>query len=465
MTHGTMRRIDAARSTGPGVSRRHWLRTASAFAGVSLSGIPHFPTLAADAARPKPSNRITLGFIGTGRQATYANLPGFLAEAEAQVVAVCDVDAWRLEEARLQVDRHYAQKAKSGEFSGCRAYRDWRELIARSDIDAVMISTPDHWHVPMAAAALQAGKDVACEKPLTRSIGEGRLLSRLASARERVFRTDSEFRSNRAMHRAVEWVRNGRIGKLRHITTATPKDSTLNPQPTQPVPPELDYGMWLGPAPEAPYTEQRVHPRHDRKGRPGWICIRDYADGMLANWGAHLNDIALWAMDADRTGPVAIEGTGRYPAAGNLWDVIQEFEVRFTFANGVQLTCKTDQPYIRFEGDRGWIRVGYPNDVTASDPSLLDWKPGPTDLSLPFKASEKRDFLDAVRTRGRTQGDAEVGHRVTSLCHLGLMAIDLGRKLHWDPERETFPADPEASGRLRPILWRAPWDQLLKGIS
>ncbi|MBL9138069.1 MAG: Gfo/Idh/MocA family oxidoreductase [Verrucomicrobiales bacterium] len=454
---------------GVAVSRRTWLRATTAAAGLSVAGIQAAPSADRPAGsaptRPKPSARVNLGFIGTGRQATYANLPGFLSESDAQVVAVCDVDAWRLEQAQRQVEAHYARSAKSGEFKGCLAFRDWRELVARPDIDAVMISTPDHWHVPMAVAALKAGKDVACEKPLTRSIAEGRLLSRLATSRGRVFRTDSEFRSNRAMHRAVEWVRNGRIGKLRQITTATPKDSTLPSQPQMPVPPELDYDLWLGPAPEAPYTEQRVHPRHDRKGRPGWICIRSYADGMLANWGAHLNDIALWAMDADRTGPVAVEGVGQYPPKGHLWDVIQEFDVRFTFATGIQLTCKTDQPYIRFEGDGGWIRVGYPNDVTASDSSLLDWKPGTTDLALPFKTSEKRDFLDAVHSRGATQGDAEVGHRVTSLCHLGLIAIDLGRKLHWDPIQEAFPDDPEANRRLRPIQWRAPWDRLLEGIS
>jgi myo-inositol 2-dehydrogenase/D-chiro-inositol 1-dehydrogenase len=449
---------------GFAVSRRTWLRHTTAIAGFGWAGINTI--LASDLpSRPKPSERINLGFIGTGRQATYANLPGFLSESDAQVVAVCDVDAWRLEQARRQVEEHYAKGAKSGVFKGCQVFRDWRELLARPDIDAVMISTPDHWHVPMAVTALKAGKDVACEKPLTRSIAEGRLLSRLATARGRVFRTDSEFRSLRSMHRAVEWVRNGRIGRLQHVITGTPKDPALPAQPEMPVPPELDYAMWLGPAREAPYTEQRVHPRHDRQGRPGWICIRDYADGMLANWGAHLNDIALWAMDTDRTGPIEVEGTGRYPTSGGLWDVISEFEVRYTFANGVRLTCKTDEPHIRFEGTQGWIRVGYPNDVQTSDPALPEWKPGPADLALPFKPSEKRDFLDAVRTRGNTQGDAEVGHRVTSLCHLGLIAIDLGRQLHWDPARETFPDDPEAARRLRPVQWRSPWDRLLEGIS
>jgi predicted dehydrogenase len=224
-----------------------------------------------------------------------------------------------------------------------------------------------------------------------------------------------------------------------------------------PVPPELDYDMWLGPAPKAAYTEKRVHPRNDAKARPGWICIRDYADGMMANWGAHLNDIAMWANDTERTGPVEVQGTGKYPPRENLWNVILEFEVHFRFANGVQLTCKTDKPFIRLEGSEGWIQVGYPNDITTQPESLLSWKPGRNDLALPYKTSEKRDFLDAVKSRGQTQGDAEVGHRNTSLCHLGLAAIDLGRKLKWDPAKELVISDDEANKRLQPKPLRARW--------
>jgi predicted dehydrogenase len=404
-----------------------------------------------------PNNRITLGFIGTGRQATYANIPGFLREPDAQAVAVCDVDSWRMENARQLIETHYAKEKTSGAYKGRATFHDFRELLARKDIDAVMISTPDHWHVPMAIAAVKAGKDVACEKPLTRSIAEGRKLADLVAKEKKVFRTDSEFRSNKTCHRAVELVRNGRIGRLQRIITGTPKDPTLGPQPDMPVPPELDYDLWLGPAPLAPYTEKRVHPCHDAKGRPGWMCVRDYADGMMANWGAHLNDIAMWANNTDRTGPVEIEGTGKYPPAGDFWNVIQEFEVHFTFANGVMLTCKTDKPYVRFEGAEGWIHVNYPNDITTEPESLLSWKPGPNDLALPYKPSEKRDFLDAVKTRGQTQGDAEVGHRVTSLCHLGLAAIDLGRKLKWDPDHEQCIGDDEANRRLKPKPFRSPW--------
>jgi predicted dehydrogenase len=336
-------------------------------------------------------------------------------------------------------------------------FRDWRELIARKDIDAVMISTPDHWHMLQAIAALKAGKDVSCEKPLTRNVAEGRRLVATVDAHQRVFCTDSELRASRSMHKAAQLVRNGKLGKLQRIITATPKDSTIGPQPEMPVPPELDYEMWLGPAPQAPYTAKRVHPRHATMGRPGWLQIQDYADGMLANWGSHLNDIAMWAMGTEHTGPIEVEATGTFPPAGNLWNVVQTFEARFLFANGVPLVCKTDRPYIRFEGSAGWMQVDYPARIRIHDKKLLNWKPGPDDIQLPLIASERRDFLDAVKSRKQPQYDAEGGHRRASLSHLALAAIQLGRKLKWDPIAEQVMGDDEANKLLRPKPLRAPW--------
>jgi len=443
--------------TGDKIPRRTFLRCTTRALAATFTAPMIVPARVLGAAGVSPRNRITIGMIGTGRQATYANIPGLLREADAEIVAVCDVDSWRMENACKLVEAHYAKQQTSGSYKGCATFRDFRELLARKDIDAVMISTPDHWHVPMAIAAVKAGKDVCCEKPLTRSIAEGRKLADLVAREKKVFRTDSEFRSLRAFHRAVEIVRNGKIGKLKSILTSTPKDPTLPTQPEMPVPPELDYDMWLGPAPAAPYTEKRVHPRHDAKGRPGWLCVRDYADGMMANWGAHLNDIAMWANDTERTGPVEVEGTGKFPPQENLWNIILEFEVQCLFANGVRFTCKTDKPLVRFEGTEGWIQVRYPTEIETKPESLLTWKPGPNDLALPYKTSEKRDFLDAVKSRGRTQADAEVGHRNTSLAHLGLLAIELGRKIKWDPAKEVCVGDAEANERLKPKPARAPW--------
>jgi myo-inositol 2-dehydrogenase / D-chiro-inositol 1-dehydrogenase len=439
------------------LSRRSFLRQ-TVSGSVILLGAPVFApssVLGLDGT-VAPSNRITVGFIGTGRQAIYANIPGFLQEPDAQALAVCDVDSWRMGKAARQIDEHH-QKRGSGSSNGCTQIGDWRELLARRDIDAVMISTPDHWHVPIALAAIRAGKDVACEKPLTRNIAEGRTLADLVTKSGRVFRTDSEFRSNRTFHRAAELVRNGKIGKLLRIISGTPKDSTLPMQPEMPVPAELNFDMWLGPAPETSYTEKRVHPRHDDKGRPGWLCIRAYADGMLANWGAHLNDIAMWANNTEHTGPVEIEAKGSFPNKGNLWDVVQEFEAHFLFANGVRLTCKTDSAYLRFEGTEGTIHIVYPNQIETQPESLLSWKPGPNDLVLPFKTSEKRDFLDSVKTRKQPLYDCEAGHRNTSLSHLAIAAIEVGRKIKWDPVNERVIADEAATRALMPKSGRKKW--------
>jgi predicted dehydrogenase len=445
-------------SSDRGLTRRSFLQRAAITTGAAFAGPLILPSsVLGQSTQPSPSNRITIGVIGTGRQSTYANIPGFLHEPDAQIIAVCDVDSWRMAKAKKQVEDFYAKQTDSGSYKGCAAFRDWRELLARQDIDAVMIATPDHWHVIMAMAALKAGKDVACEKPLTRNIAEGRLLADTVKKLGRVFRTDSEFRCNRACHQAVQLVRNGKIGKLRHILTATPRDSTIGPQPDMPVPAELDFDMWLGPAPQKPYTEKRVHPRNEHKGRPGWLCIRDYADGMLANWGAHLNDIAMWANDTEHTGPIEIEATGKYPPAGNLWDVIQEFEAHFRFANGVHLTCKTaEKALMRFEGAEGWVQVVYPTEITASNEALLTWKAGTGDITFPLKKSEKRDFVDSVKSRRQPMYTAEGGHRNASLSHLALASLDLGRKLKWDPVAEKVIGDDEANKLLQPKPQRAP---------
>lgn len=440
------------------VHRRGFLKRASLAASLAFAGPLIVPARVLGLeGKVSPGNRITIGFIGTGRQCYHANIPGFLNEDDAQAVAVCDVDSWRMDEARKQIEDFYAQNQPSGSYRGCATFKDWRELIARKDIDAVMISTPDHWHVLMSIAAAKAGKDIACEKPLTRSIAEGRKLSDVMVETKRVFRTDSEYRSRKFYFHAAQLVRNGKVGKLQRVITVTPKDPTLAAQPDMPVPPELDYEMWLGPAPKKPYTEKRVHTPHDNHRRPGWMCLRDYADGMIANWGAHLNDIALWGMDAEHTGPTEIEGTGSFPPAGNFWDVIQDFEVHYRFASGVELICKTGKPSVRFEGSEGWIQVNDSGPMEANPKSLLTWEPGPNDLKLTYKRSEKRDFLDCVRSRGQTLLDAEVGHRNTTLCHLGLAAISVGRKIKWDPLKEQVIGDEEASKLLLPKPYRDPW--------
>jgi predicted dehydrogenase len=405
-----------------------------------------------------PSNRITIGFIGTGRQAYYANIPGFLHQPDAQALVVCDVDQWRMNQARERIEQHYGERADSGAYKGCVMVDDWREVIARDDVDAVMISTPDHWHVIQVIAAVNAGKDVSCEKPLTRSIAEGRKMVEAVQRTHRVFCTDSEFRTYRWNRMTATMARNGKFGRLQRIITLVPPDPTLVTAPDMPVPEELNYDLWQGPALEKPYTEKRVHPRHETKGRPGWLCIRDYADGIMANWGAHWNDIAMWAMDTEKTGPVEVEAKGTFPPKGNFWNVVLEMEARCRFANGVELVCKTGKPGIRFEGTQGWAEIKYPGDITIFNEDLLTWEPGPNEIKLPSMTTEKRDFLDAVKSRTQPQYDAEGGHRVNSLAHLANASMDLGgRVLKWDPVKETVIGDDEANDVLQPKPLRAPW--------
>jgi predicted dehydrogenase len=443
-----------------GLSRRQFLGTAGAVAAGAAAPLILPGRLFA---APAPSDRVTLGFIGTGRQAMGMNIPEFMAVPGVQVVAVCDVDSWRLGEAKKLVEAYYATHTPAGTFKGCSTYRDFRELLARTDIDAVMISTPDHWHAVMAAAALRAGKDVSLEKPITRFISEGRLLAGLAATHQRVFRVDSEFRSLERFHRAVELVRNGRLGTLRTIRSGSPVEEFPDEsEAVTPVPPELDYNLWLGPAPDVPYIQKRVHAPHDLKSRPGWFRSRLFADGMLTNWGAHLNDIAQWGNDTERTGPVEVTATGRFHD-GPVWNVLEQFDARYRFANGVEMFYTMGEPHVRFEGDKGWVQVNYsktakhPELLEASSPAILQEKIGPGELHLPLR-SERVDFIEAVKARGRTLEDAEVGQRTISLCHLAYISIQRGgATLRWDPVKERFPDDEAANALLRGPAPRAPW--------
>jgi len=429
------------------VSRRRFLGMMGAMAAPAV--VPA-SVLGANA----PSERIGIGMIGMGRQARYANLKPFLHSPETVVLAVCEVDAWRLANARADVEKHYAARTRSGAYKGCATYVDFRDLLARADIDAVMISTPDHWHVPQAIAAVRAGKDISVEKPLTLSIAEGRALSNEVRRYARVSRTDSEFRSIGYMRQACELVLNGRIGKLEAIRTGVPRgDVGCKPQPVMPVPKELSYGLWLGPAPEAPYTHHRVHTPKSY-ARPGWMRVRDYCDGMICNWGTHLNDIAQWGHGTDKTGPVEIEATGEFPTDG-LWNVLLRFEVRYKFADGVDMVYECSRPYTRFEGTEGWVQANYGKGLTAEPASLLKERIGEDEIHLP-RRSDKGDFIHCIKTREETMESIEVGHRTNSLCQLGLIAIERGKKLRWDPDREVFLNDDTANRMLtRPL--RAPW--------
>ena len=437
-----------------GLSRRTFVK--GVLSAGAVAGVPYvLPSHASGAIAP--SERITIAMIGMGRQAAYANLPSFLQSKDTQVVSVCEVDAWRMQQAVARINKHYGKARASGKYKGCSTHGDFRQVLGRDDIDAVMISTPDHWHVPMAIAAAKAGKDICCEKPLTLSINEGRILADTVERYGRVFRTDSEFRSHWYFHRAVELVRNGRIGKLHTIRAGVPAgDKACGPQPEMPVPKGLDYDMWLGPAMPAPYTLNRVHTPKSFK-RPGWMRCRDYCDGMITNWGTHLLDIAQWGNGTDRTGPVEVRATGRYPKDG-LWNVLLNFDAKYKYANGVTLHYQMGSPFVRFEGDGGWIHAAYGKKPQYSSESLAREKLGADDtIRFPLR-SEKADFIDCIKTRRRTLADAEVGHRTNTACHLAHISIQLGgQKLRWDPDDEQFVDNDAANLLTRRTAMRPPW--------
>jgi predicted dehydrogenase len=433
-------------------TRRRFLGDAAAAAAVGLvPTIVPASALGRDA-RPAPSERIAVGLIGTGRQLFLKNWPQFAKMPEVQVVAVCDVDSWRMNQVRQAIDEHYGSQTPAGTFRGVAAYGDYREILGRKDIDAVMISTPDHWHAPMAIEAARAGKDVSLEKPITRTIAEGQRIIRAIRDNGRVFRVDSEFRSLQHFHRMAELVRNGRIGQVKAIHVGVPAGDNVDcpPTPEMPVPDELDYEGWQGPAPRAPYTEHRVHPPRNF-GRPGWMRVLYYCDGMVTNWGSHLCDLAQWCNGTERTGPVEIEGEAVYPPPGQLWNVMKTFRITYRFADGTSLHYETSKPYVRVEGTEGWISGEFPRGLEAEPKSILASEIKADEIRFPFK-SDKQDFIDAVKTRGRTLEDEEVGHRTTSLCHLGHIAIRLGQRLKWDPKAERFVDNHAADEYLeRPI--------------
>jgi len=393
-----------------------------------------------------PGNRINVAIIGIGRQTISPNIPQFLKSDNAQIVAVCDVDSWRLTNGQKQVNDYYSQQ-KGFAYKGCDAYGDFRDVLLRKDVDAVMIATPDHWHVPMAIEAARAGKHISLEKPISTCIEHGRQLVKAIKKYGVITRNDSEFRTLPKFARAVELVRNGRIGKLQRIFTAVPSDGPPLPvQPTMPVPPELNYDFWLGPAFEAPYTEKRVHDIKVNNRRPGWMRVDTYCNGMISNWGAHLMGIVQWGNNTEYSGPVNIEGTGEFDMG--LWNTLNKFDIKYRYASGVEVYFKIERPYVRFEGTEGWIEVEYQDKLTASSQSIIDSPIRAGEVSFMDLPSDKEDFLLAIKNGKQSAEPLETAHRTISMCQLGLIAIKTGSALTWNPETEEFVGNNAASALL-----------------
>ncbi len=397
-------------------------------------------------AQGAPGNRLTLGMIGLGSMGM-RHIDGFLQEDGCRMVAVCDVDALRRDEAVAKVNGGY-------DASGCAQYNDFRELLARKDIDCVCIAVPDHWHSIIGIEAVRAGKDVYGEKPLALTIGEGRDMVREVGRYGCVWQMGSWQRSTAHFRFACELVRNGRIGKLRRVEVGIGEGSTIEPQPVMPVPEGFDYDRWLGPAPQAPYTEQRCHWNFR------WIL--DYSGGQVTDWGAHHIDIAQWGMGTDDTGPIEVEGTGQFPRDG-LWNTVVTYRFTCRYENGIDLEVASSNYLtqgVKFIGDEGWVLVTRGGVKTNPNELRLETF-GTDEIHLPRPQGDHRqghraNFLRCVRTREQPITPIAVGHRSITIAHLGNIAMLLGRKVRWDPRREAVIDDAGAARMVRRTM-RSPW--------
>jgi myo-inositol 2-dehydrogenase / D-chiro-inositol 1-dehydrogenase len=410
-----------------------------------------------------PENRINVGFIGTGRQVFGANLKQMLAVPGVQVVTVCDVDSWRMAEAQRYVNNFYATRDNLSSYNGCTTRADFRDVIHDPNIDALMISVPDHWHTTMGTMAAKAKKHFAIEKPLSLSVQQGRRLSDAVKTYGVTARTDSEFRSVRVQSHAVELVRNGHIGKLQRVEITFPSDPPpVIDAPDMPVPPELNYEMWLGPAPEVPYTEKRVHDVKQTNLRPNWMRLSTYAQGMISNWGAHYFDMVQWANRSEDSGPVEVEGHGEFPNA--LWDTMINFKVRYRYANGLEMTCEqtpTSTPAITYFGSDGWIKVDkYPGVMTSSKPALLTHEPEKGEEDFSKTLWDKNDFIASIRESRPTLIPIETGHRDITISQIGLIACQTHQKLTWDPVQEKFKNSNRANAMLAAPIAREEWAKI-----
>ncbi|MBN2451043.1 MAG: Gfo/Idh/MocA family oxidoreductase [Lentisphaeria bacterium] len=423
-----------------GCSRRAFL----AAAGTGVLGMPLLVparALGGDGT-VAPANRIAVGLIGCGSR--MGGVAAALARvAGVEIRAVCDVFGPHRERFRQRYGLGLGD-----------TYRDLRELLARPDIDAVAIATPDHWHVAAGIAAIKAGKDVYCEKPLSNTVADGRALVKAAARYGAVFQHGTQLHSYAGVRRACEMVRNGRIGRLREILIGSPPGRETGVHPEMPVPEGLDYDLWLGPAPRAPYTAARVFAH---EGLPGWYFVSDCSKaGWIAGYGVHDLDIAQWALGQERSGPVRIEGRAVYPRQG-LFDTALTFRIEFTYADGnriVMTDTAQNRHGVTFVGEEG--RIFTRGDIEAEPRSLLKEYPRPGDVRLYRSLDHAQNFVDCVRSRRETITPPEIAHRATSTALLGDIACRLGRPLRWDPERETFVGD-AAANRLLAGVWRWPW--------
>ena len=406
-----------------------------------------------------PSNRINVGAIGTGRISRIHDMPGVWRHDFAQIMAVCDLDARRAEDGKKLVNEFYSKKNGSP-YDGVKVYTDHRELLNNKDIDAVLISTPDHTHAMIGVAAAKAGKHIYMQKPASLTIAEGRKISDVIQKTKVKFQIGSQQRSAEQFRYGAELVRNGRIGKLKKVYVGLPGDPPGGNKTQMPVPPNFNYDMWLASTPEVYYTEDRVHPQSGY-GRPGWLRCEQFGAGMITGWGAHHIDSAHWGMGMERSGPVEIWGKADFPKEG-LWDVHGIFTTHALYDKGVEMIVSNELPNgIKFEGSDGWVFVSrgdyqvtssdpgakgtQAKKIDASDPKLLTSVIGANEFHLPVSSDHHGNWLESIRDNKEPIAPVEEAHRSCSACLLHHIAMKLNRKVYWDPVKEQFKNDDEAN--------------------
>ncbi len=433
--------------SNPSSRRKFFQKTAGTLAaGLGFPTLLPASVLGRDGAT-SPSSRVNLGCIGVGWQGT-SNMEAFLELRDVRVIAVCDIDKDHLKNAQDLVNRKYGNE-------DCATFHHFEELLSRTDIDAVSLGLPDHWHSIPAIAAARAGKDIYGEKPLAHNWTEGKAICDAVKRYGRVWQTGSWQRSQSHFRFACELVRNGRIGQVQKVEVGLPEGHTdfgrtAGQEQAGPPPPVLDYDRWLGPAPWAPYCPARVH--------KNWRWILDYGGGQVLDWVGHHLDIAHWGLDLDRTGPIEVEGQGTYPRSG-LWNTATRYMVHTRYRNGITMKLAGGYPEIKsgtkWIGDRGWVWVDR-SGMDANPKSLLREKIGPGEIQLYRSPSHFAEFIQCVKTRAVPLCPAETAHRSATPGWLGQIAMQTGHKLRWDPDTETLLDDPQASRLLsRPM--RSPW--------
>lgn len=455
------------------MKRRTFIKSAAAGAGAII-----VPTIVPSTVFGKsaPSNKIHIGQIGFGRIARSHDLPETMKDDRVRIIGVCDVDTKRAADGKNFIDRFYADKSGKKKYMDSTIFADYREMILSKDLDAVIISTPDHWHAQPAVEAALAGKDIYLQKPTSLTISEGRILSDIVQRRNVILQMGTQQRSSEQFRIAAELVRNGRIGKLHTVKIGLPGDPSGPETEEMPIPENLDYDMWLGSTPEVYYTETRVHPQKDYS-RPGWLRCEQFGAGMITGWGQHHIDSANWGMDTEYTNPVEVEAVAQFPRSG-MWDVHGDFMVKARFDKGIEMYISGGYTNgIRYEGSEGWIFVSRGNyQATASDPVAAAEQSQALDASDPrifgseigeegirlYRSKEQHtNWVDCMVSREEPISPVEPGHRACTTCLVSHIAMKLPDTLNYDPVNERFTNSDEANSMLsRPN--RAPYglDQL-----